>query len=460
MPEKTYTGKNGGTYKIGATGQFLTTKGDRPLKPDEIKLLGLNTDGFAFRVDQKTGKYLTTKGNRGLKSDELKSFGLNDAGFAYRIDPKTRKFLTTKGDRGLKADELASFGLDKSGTTSPSGDDAASGGGGADDGAAAAPNPDKDRAKTSGEYVYTVKDGDFAGNQVLVRDGEFYTMKGDRKLKADEKKNFGLPDRGYFTQTEYSKTLGSGNIIPKELFDDPYYMQLDADSKAIIAYNWSILEGQDAERASAFADALVEATGQADIFFGEQLNIIKDQIGRDFQSVGFDLASQEADFTLRKDNIDKELASGTSFLTAEEQASLAVQSADYDQQILGLRENLAGRGLSSSTIRTRSEEQSAEQNKGVVESINRRTQKQIDDLKRTSAFNTATIDSASADAKRKAREDRTNFIRSAEESIGTDALKGLGFDEFLLGGITGSVAGDKASDILARVNALTALEGF
>lgn len=253
--------------------------------------------------------------------------------------------------------------------------------------------------------------------------------------------------------------------IPTSLANDPIFKQLDPTNQGIAAYQWSIVASQNDQKAKAFSDALDVAAKQSNAYYGEIFNIAKDSLQRTLGTNDADLNSMETSLMSRRDAIKSALATDTGYLSTEQQASLAKQADEYDQQITSIRNNMAATGLTSSTIAARADELAKKANEGVVGGITRATQYQLNKANQSAQSNLADIDLQQKDAERKTLEAKTSAIRSAEAQFGTAALRGLGYDSLLLGGskdstgntiadLSGSITGAKASDVLSRINAL------
>ena len=251
----------------------------------------------------------------------------------------------------------------------------------------------------------------------------------------------------------------AGAKIPDDILNNPIFQQLDQESQDIIKYYWDTLASEDIEKANAFNEALDIAVEQADPFWRQKLLIMKDDVERTLGTLESDLVSREKTLKDRKQAIEDDLTSDTGFLSLEEQASLSRLSDSYDVEIEGLRENMAARGLSSSTIRSKAEDRSETAHSGVVESVERRADKQERDLTATADRDVQiTLDDLS-DFQRHTKEAKTTSIRNLESIIGSEAAGKIdGASEFLLGDIVGSQLGDKASDILERAKALMSVE--
>lgn len=243
--------------------------------------------------------------------------------------------------------------------------------------------------------------------------------------------------------------------VPKELAENPYYKKLEPDNQTLIAYYWNVTNSQNEAKKTAFQDALKLAGESADPYWREKINIVKDETNRAFGSLVSDEASQEEDLSRRSKAIDEDLAYNKDYLTTEQQAELSRQKTTYDNQLATMRENMASRGLSSSSIKTQAQEQLDTANAGVIGSTQRAYDKQQRDLGVTAQRNVADITAQLQDLKRKLGENKATTARSAEKYLGSAEAGNIpGASSYLLGNVTGTMGEDKGSDILTRANAL------
>jgi len=255
------------------------------------------------------------------------------------------------------------------------------------------------------------------------------------------------------TSTAGSETAPTGEI-PDALKDDPYFMQLDENNKAIVSYYYNTLASQNTTKAEAFKTALDLASQQADPYWKEKINIIEDELLRATGSADADLASQEKTLMDRKSAIQEDLTINKQYLTAEQQAELARQADSYENSLISVRDQMAATGLSSSSIRNRAEDTLAKNNADVIGSSTRAYEKNISDLSNTATRELATIAQQTADLQRTTLENKTSLARAAEASIGSSELADTNIAPLLMGDISGTLLDTKGTDILNRAKAL------
>lgn len=242
--------------------------------------------------------------------------------------------------------------------------------------------------------------------------------------------------------------------IPESLRNDPYFMQLDPDSQAMIAYYQDIADKEDVKRQEAFDKALKLAGEAAEPYFKEKLSIIQDELSRAIGTMGADLASREQELTRRSREIEEDLTYNRENLTVDEAAELARQRRQYDIELETIGETMADRGLSSSTIRNRAESRLEESYVDVIESTGRKYAR----AQRAEGVGAARLQTditqQMADLQRRTAEAKTGAARGVEQYVGTEELGKMGLGQFALGGIKGGMEEEKAGDILQRSQAM------
>lgn len=271
-----------------------------------------------------------------------------------------------------------------------------------------------------------------------------------------------------FTQhvTQISGGTGSGTgtgttpvpptvNIPAELANDPYYKMLDDDNKATVAYYYSLLQGGNTDTIKKFNDAMTEAKNQGDPYWKEIVGITQDELARALGAADSDLVSKEKSLSEKMRQVRDDLTYNKDKLTLDQQAELAQELQRYGVDLDNTRSDMADRGLTSSTVRTKAEEQLYANDQQVVGSVNRK----YDSAQRT---NQVTADrslfdfeQSLSDFRRTTQEKKTDLVRKTEAYLGTDDTSKIqGANSMVSGGKSGSIVTQKANDILARARAL------
>ena len=297
------------------------------------------------------------------------------------------------------------------------------------------------------------------GNDLFIKRGDTFYKIPDTATLKDYVFNKGYIDsRLDLPANAPTTTIGSETAptaeIPNDLANDPYFMQLDENNKAIVSYYYNTLASQNTAKAQAFTTALDLASKQADPYWKEKLNIVKDELQRTTATTEADLASREKTLMDRQNAINEDLATNKEYLTAEQQAELARQSENYNNDLTTVREQMASSGLSSSSIRNRAENKLATRNADIIGSATRAYEKNIKSTENTATRELASIAQQTADYQRQASEAKTSAARTAEANVGSTALGETSVAPLLLGGISGTMLDSKGTDILTRAKAL------
>ena len=250
-------------------------------------------------------------------------------------------------------------------------------------------------------------------------------------------------------------TTTTSTGIPDDVKNSAYYQQLDPEMQSLLGYYWGILTGGSSQKMEAFKTALDLAKQQADPYWQEKINIVSDELNRTISGNNQDLASTEKTLMQRKQQIEDNLTYNRNSITTEQAAELARQKDALDQQLLGTREQMANRGLTSSSIRNRSEDILNKTSSDVVQSYNRNVANQLHTLETGSAFDIQDIQDQVGNLVRKTKESNVDATRSTEKYLGTDLTKNVsGAGDLTLGGLSGSMLEDKTGDILTRAKGL------
>jgi len=222
------------------------------------------------------------------------------------------------------------------------------------------------------------------------------------------------------------------------------------DTQDLIDYFEGILSGNDTERATLFAQALIDAEAEATPYWKEQIAIIRDELTRTMGDLSTNLALQETEFQRRIDRINEDLTYGAEQLTIAEQAELTRQKLAYENDILGIRDQMASRGLTDSSIRSRTEELENISNEDIVKSTTRKFADSQRNLRTSGQDDIAVINNQVTTLKAKTASDQLSAVRKVEGILGSANM--TDWSSMLQGGLTGTLADEKRKDILVRAN--------
>lgn len=292
-------------------------------------------------------------------------------------------------------------------------------------------------------------------------------------------------------------TIGGVKMnLPKDLVDSHFFQSADEGTKAMMAYSWEALvdNGHDLEK---LIQAIDVAASQSDSYMKQQLRMFEDELSRSFgylieysgieervtlQKMGDireDLERSERLLARRQAELQEDLDYYSGELEIDKQRALSQALKNYDLQLESTRENLAERGLISSSIRSRAEKLLKEAHEDIVEDIETKTARQQRELtigaERQRADIAYDLESQRIAAQRgisglesqlelsklQSQQSAMDMLRKGEAYIGTDKLQQLlastgkstsSLGELpLLGDITATgFAKDTHQDILSR----------
>lgn len=240
---------------------------------------------------------------------------------------------------------------------------------------------------------------------------------------------------------------------PDVLKNDPSFQGLPMDMKEVVLYNYEIQKANDKQKADNLSKALEMATAQADPYWKNMLLIAQDEVLRSFEQAQGDYESSVQRQQNIIQNINQDLMTNKDFLSLEQQSELANLKMNYEVNQERLIEGAANQGLTFSTKRKIAEQRLSEENQGIVESTNRRYNKQLTDLQTASARGSEDAQKEIEDLQRRMGDYTTNIGRSGEKYLGSENLPSLpGYTP--IGNIAGDMYEQKVSDIESRKQAI------
>jgi len=223
---------------------------------------------------------------------------------------------------------------------------------------------------------------------------------------------------------------------------------------------YNVLTIQDEESQKILAEALEDAKAQSDPYFAEKIRMAQDELTRALGKQTGDFGSQKRDLELRIDQLKEDLATGKERLSIDQQAELGRQQRAYEYQLENLIETASHKGLTFSTKRALAESRLKTEQGDITESTKREFQRRITDLQQAASRGEVEAQNLLKDYERTYGENVTTLIRGAEKELGTtDLPSGLPALPGVkpLGGVVGSFAEEKQTDILQRAEALANL---
>lgn len=290
----------------------------------------------------------------------------------------------------------------------------------------------------------------------------YNTIMAKKKLSKNEKaaKKAGISTKAYKASKKSSskKKSGSSSLsdlkkVLKERGTWDSYQKMSPDEQAIIKYRFEVGKEDSKDASKKLAQALEEATKQADPYWKSFLKVAQDEVMRSYDDTMHTAEYQKTELEKNIANISEDLAKNRDFYTLEQQSDLAKLKMSYEQQRDSVITDAAESGLTFSTKREVPLKQIEEYNANVVSATNRDYEKKQADMATSSQRGIDEGNSKLLELERQKQANITDIGRKAESELGTENLPKLeGYDP--LGKISGDLYEKKVSDIETRKQAI------
>ena len=228
-----------------------------------------------------------------------------------------------------------------------------------------------------------------------------------------------------------------------------YYQNLSSDQQEFAKYNWSITRSDAKESIKLYQEALDEATAQADPYWKSYLLVAQDEVQRAVDDAIKTTQSEVEKNQRLIDKLKENLTSNKDYLSLEQQSDLATLAQNYEVNQETLVQGSADTGLTFSTKRKLAEQRLAQTNTGLVESTQRKYNKQISDLQTEADSGNTEAQKEIEELQRKLGVTITSIGREAEAKLGSENLPTIsGYTA--LGDVTGDYYEQKTADIAER----------
>ncbi|HIH47159.1 TPA: hypothetical protein HA297_02580, partial [Candidatus Woesearchaeota archaeon] len=254
--------------------------------------------------------------------------------------------------------------------------------------------------------------------------------------------------------------------IPEEILQSPEYQALTDEQKELAQFAYNIQKEEDVLRKIRAEAALAEAIKLADPVFKSQLRILQDELQRgissqiasntesrqqlvqqiDFlrtqgnlqeaESLAITLDQAQRENSSREAqvgaeiariqrgiaNIQEDLTFNRGQIGIEEQAQLARQVRQYEQQLTQTQEAAVDAGLGFSSIRAEAEKRLGEELGDISESTRRQAMRDIRNLEVTSSRKQQEAEFSQTDLERRSAEQQLELARRTEQVVGSEKL--------------------------------------
>lgn len=244
-----------------------------------------------------------------------------------------------------------------------------------------------------------------------------------------------------------TQTPQTGTVLPsvnntqfdsqlQQLLTNP---NLTADQKKAIEAIFNATSTNDQQLATKFISAMNASTEFSTPFFKAQTALVTDALTRGLQANEGDLSYRQDQLNRTLNTLRENTAASLNQLDFTNQQELKNLALSLEKDLEDNAQNLAATGKTFSSIRSRTDKLINENNQGLVESSRRQFGFQQGNLNRalSTAESNTTRDLAYLTDKN--TQARIAALREAEQKVGSDALRGAGFNSGLLGNIFGAL---------------------
>jgi len=224
---------------------------------------------------------------------------------------------------------------------------------------------------------------------------------------------------------------------------------LDDDQKSAIDLIYEAIASNDKDLMERAKAAMAAATEFSEPFFKAQARLAIDTLDRSLTGREDDLAFREEQISSALGDLRNDIQSAGDFLSFQQQQELKGLERQYDQTLKVTQEDLAARGFTQSSVRSRKEQLLTDTFGDLRQSSDRSfTEKQTqltNQQTRADRDTTAEIERL----RELTEKGKIDDLRKTEQFLGTDALNGVGYNDNLLGDLPGQLERDKLNDATA-----------
>lgn len=260
----------------------------------------------------------------------------------------------------------------------------------------------------------------------------------NEKTKKDEKSDTS-------TSEKYDSSVLTGS--------EEYNALNDEDKQAVLAV-FDAISSNDQVKAKRLAEAFKASSKMNDPYFAQQLRLATDAIERGYVAIDKEAEFAELQAKTRLEDVRKDYELRKDFMTLEEASVMKEIERSYTENLETLQQGLAEGGFGSSSRRIKKEAILDEATGDLRESKARgfafERSGELDKLNRSERDTEREI----ARLKELTKEGKLDFLRKAEQQVGSDALRKLPLngDPAPLGDIYGDIPEQKLRD---TINSMT-----
>lgn len=290
-----------------------------------------------------------------------------------------------------------------------------------------------DEKKDEKKYRHVTKNGTVYYSNRPPREGEEERDKDEDKVK-DEEKPEKYDDSGLLNSEEYKR-------LPK-------------DQQEVLREMLGVISGNDQKKAVRLIESFKAMQKINDPYFAQQLGLAIDGIKRGYVAIDKQAQFEEQQMSTRLKDLKEDYEAKKGFMSLEQAQVMKDIQAGYEQNLDTLQTGLAEAGFTSSSRRVQKEGILNEATGDLRESKNRAFAYEQNTLDETLQRGERDTEKELARLSELTKAGKLDFLRNAEQQIGSDALGDLNLSGAPneLGGIYGSINQDKLQDTISSMS--------
>lgn len=221
---------------------------------------------------------------------------------------------------------------------------------------------------------------------------------------------------------------------------------LSDDEKAAIRSMYNAVGENDMETAERIKKGIEAGTAYSDPYFKAKTALLTDALDRGMNNIDGDMAYNEQSLSNRLADLQKTMAASGDYLSFQHMQELKDLERKYTADLDGLQEDMAARGFTSSSVRTKKNALLNDVYGDLREGSNKAFQykmdannQQLTSAQRDTALEKQRLQDLAARGK-------LDLLRQSEEQLGSKKLGELGYGGQTIGGVGGELPRQQALD--------------
>jgi|ERR1041385_2569281 hypothetical protein len=223
---------------------------------------------------------------------------------------------------------------------------------------------------------------------------------------------------------------------------------LTDDQKAALKAVYNAASTHDQEQYQQLVSAFQSATQFSDPYFKAQVRLALDALDRSFNGIEGDLSYNSTKLQSALADLQRDIASSKDFLSFQQLQELKGLERAYTKQLDTTRDNMATRGFTQSSVRSKAEQLLSDTFGDLRESSNRSFTQQNQNLTNQLTDAQQNTQSEIQRLQQLAAEGKLDLVHKAEAQLGTSNLPTT-YQQYELGGVSGDLARQQTADALS-----------